>query len=233
MKRNVTLEIKGIEIIEKIYPRSKVNEGVVKDYAKKMDDGFNFPNIEVASLNGKNILVDGRHRIEARKERGEKYIAADIHTDLKDINEIFIASVRANERHGLRLTKADKKKIAYTMKDLEFEVEQITQLTGITFKTMQKEVLPKLRREQVIRKIKENKMPIFIKETLKQEDRGKIITKEEEKRIINDNKTQWQIDELERINEYLKGEKLDLDDKRICNIISKIKKTLNSKYPKL
>jgi len=232
MKRQI-IEIKKIEVNDKLYPRTKYSESIVKDYAKKMDGGKQFPPVYLALYKKKYILCDGLHRVEAMKSRGEKYINAEIKDNFTDMNQILVASYRANENHGLRLSQADKLKVAYTMADLEFAEEQITELTGIEIGTFRKEVLGKFRKDTIKQKIKQGKVPAILKDTLKKEKVGKLISKEQEFAMQKQYRTEWQLDELERIYEYFKTEKLDTDDKRVEKAITKIKKVLKKQCPKL
>ena len=232
--KNDILNIVDIKINEKIYPRHSINESIVKEYAKQMDRGKIFPDIYVALFKKQYILIDGRHRVEANKQLGRKHIKADINDKFSDISEILVASFRANEKHGLRMNQADKLKVAYNMRDMEFDAEQITELTGITLGRFNKTVLGKFRKDVITRKIKGGKAPRILSETVKQtEEKGDLVSKEEEARLAKEYKREWHLDELGRIYEYLKSENFDMDDRKIGKAISKIKKLLHKRFPKL
>ena len=159
IRKNKTLKISNIVVDERIYPRHRLNDSIVREYAKKMDAGKTFPNIEIAYFKKKYIIVDGWHRLEAQKFRGEEFILTDIKDNYTDISEIIVASFRANEKHGLRLSELDKIKTAKVLINMDFDIEQITELTGITIKDVKKKVIPEFKRQILIDKMKKGKLP--------------------------------------------------------------------------
>lgn len=233
IKKNQILKISEIELNDKYYVRTKLNENLIREYAESMDKGNVFPNIDISLFKKRYILIDGRHRVEAQKQRGEKYIQADVRDNFTDMSEIFIASVRANEKHGLRLGQADKLKIAYTMQEMDFDIKDINELTGISVNKIEREVLSKIRKVKIIEEIREGRKPPVIKEKIKGKEEIEIFDRKEEKKLREEHKVQWQLDELNEIYDYLKSEEFDLGFNKICKMISKIKKLLKKRFPKL
>ncbi len=227
------LKIGEIDIDEKLYPRIEVNEGIVKEYAQAMDSGSVFPPIYVALYKKKYVLVDGKHRIDANSMRGEKYINCEIQSNFPNRDSIYIAAVKANLKHGTRLRNKDKVKIGYTLKEMGYETEDIIKLTGLSVQTVEKVILPKMTKLSVTASIKKGRFPRVIKDAVKPSDIRPIMTTQEEKYIKEVHQAEWQINELGKFLEYIKTEKLDTENKKVCNLVGRIKKWLKKRYPKL
>ncbi len=233
IRKNKTLKISNIVVDERIYPRHRLNESIVREYAKKMDAGKIFPNIEIAYFKKKYIIVDGWHRLEAQKFRSEEFILTDIKDNYTDISEIIVASFRANEKHGLRLSELDKIKTAKVLINMDFDIEQITELTGITINSVKKKVIPEFKRQILTDKMKKGKFPNVVKEKVKKEERRGDIDNKEAERYLKKHEIDIWIEELNRFYIFLKNEKFDIENKQICNCIGKIKRILKKRFPKL
>ena len=231
--KNAILKIREIEIDEKLYPRNEFIENVAKEYADAMNSGEAFPPIYVALYKKKYLLVDGRHRVEANKIRGERYIQCNIKDNFPDEGSIYLAAVRANLRHGVRFGKQDKIKIGYTLKQMGYDTGDISKLTGLTVKKIEKVILPKLGKITVTSKVKKGKYPRVIKERIRQKEPINILSRKEEAFINETNKAEWQILKLQETLNYIKTEKIDVENKKVCNLITRIKHWLKKKYPKL
>ncbi len=216
------LKIKEIVIIEKIYPRKSLSEGLAKSYAKAMKKGEIFPSVFVALFQHKYILVDGRHRLEAHKINGEQFIKADIKSNFPSMNDIYLASIRANLKHGLRFSIPDRIKIAYTMADMKFHTDDISKMSGISETIIEKKKTEKFTHIFVKDKIKSGKLPAKITE--------KVIH-EPEKPIINEK--DFQIHQLEGIIEFFRDSDFDTSDVKITKLIRRIKKSLRKRFPRL
>ena len=100
--------IADLTLDERAQPRVAIRKNVITKYAQDMRNGDVFPPIDVFT-DGKVIWVaDGFHRTLAAKEAGMTSIAAEFHRG--DLDDAILFSLRANERHGLRSTTADKRK---------------------------------------------------------------------------------------------------------------------------
>jgi hypothetical protein len=129
------INIKDIEILEDMYPRSTHSIMTVEEYAEAMKRGAKFPPIEVAQsstgVGKKYILIDGRHRIDAREMNGETHVQAKVHKNLSE-KDIYIMSVELNSKHGVKLTRNDKlEKIIPKLMELKVEAAKISELTNI------------------------------------------------------------------------------------------------------
>lgn len=92
--------------IDELQFRAAVNEEAVEDYLNRMKAGDEFPPIKVFSKNGRFVLLDGRHRLEAARCNHQRDITAEVwEGEWEQAVQIGLA---ANATHGLRRTNADK-----------------------------------------------------------------------------------------------------------------------------
>jgi len=126
------MQLDEIHVEEKLYPRVHVDFYTVARYINAMKSGAVFPAIRVAksSQSGLNVLVDGKHRIEAIRGCKENYIQVDFIEGLTD-KEIFIEAVKSNINHGKRFTTQEVTQIAITMQDFNMSLNQISEIIRI------------------------------------------------------------------------------------------------------
>jgi len=113
-----------------IYPRLKVGWLTAYSYSQAMKAGQEFPPVQVGLFKGKMIVVDGWHRIEARKLLKLKYVQAVLvkYTNLRDL---FADAVRLNISHGRPLSMHEKVRIIDRLQSYDFSIEDISRLTAI------------------------------------------------------------------------------------------------------
>lgn len=87
----------------------ELNLNRVKHYAELLTMGTEPPPVIVAMIDGKKILLGGRHRIAAAKLAGRDQIKAMI-IAVCDRAEAFFAARTDNDDHGLPPTNSDRKK---------------------------------------------------------------------------------------------------------------------------
>ena len=104
------MKIKISEVVfrEDLYPRKQVNQSKVQVYSESIDV------LPPIVLNQDNILMDGRHRQLAHKQKGCEEIEATI-IQTKDEDDLFLQAIELNSKHGFQLEESDKKKIACEM----------------------------------------------------------------------------------------------------------------------
>jgi hypothetical protein len=88
--------------------RATINDEVVKEYAADMKKGDKFPAIDVFKVDGRHILANGFHRVEAAKLNGTSEILANLHEGT--LTDAIKFAVGANRTNGLRRTNEDKRK---------------------------------------------------------------------------------------------------------------------------
>lgn len=130
------LSIGELVFDQSIYPRIIRNWLTTYLYSQKMKAGVIFPPIEVGRYNGKSYVIDGMHRIDAKKLLKEKYIEARI-KKYDNKNDMFVDAVKYNLPHGRQLSVQETARIIYKLeKEMKFELEQIKDIIGMPVKSI-------------------------------------------------------------------------------------------------
>ncbi len=124
------IKIEEIELDTDIYPRMKTAWLTAYQYAQAMKTGSVFPPISLGKFKGKLFLVDGWHRVEARKLLNEEYIEAVI-KDYREKREMFADAVKLNSMHGRRLSIQEIVRITYKLEQWKFEKDEISEIIKI------------------------------------------------------------------------------------------------------
>lgn len=114
----------------------KCNWLTTYDYAESMKAGAKFPPITVALYKRGYYLVDGRHRLEATKSNKEKYIDAEVKKGLS-AKEIYLLAVKMNIGHGRQFSVQEKANIILKLKDMNYNISQISQIVSIPLTSIQ------------------------------------------------------------------------------------------------
>src|SRR5690606_22194691 len=114
----VTAEASGlaldlIQIDGGTQSRAALNDHVVSDYAEAIKAGASFPPVVVFYDGKKHWLADGFHRFHADAKAGHSHIPADVRQGTR--RDAILHSVGANETHGLRRTRDDKRRAVLTL----------------------------------------------------------------------------------------------------------------------
>jgi len=112
------------------YPRVKTAWLTAFQYSQAMRAGSVFPPVAVGLFKGTMFLVDGWHRLEARKLLGEEYVEAVVKSYASK-REMFADAVRLNSAHGRRLSVQELVRITYKLEQWKFAPEQIAEITKI------------------------------------------------------------------------------------------------------
>lgn len=225
--RQGILKAKQIIVDDKLYPRKQTNRKTVIEYIKSMNMGDVFPNIYVAFFKNKYYLVDGKHRLEANMEIGngkEEFIQCDIKNNFPSFQDMFLASVRANQKHGQRLNKDDKEKIKDIMIVMKFKSDDISKMTGINIDLIERKIMGKIKNKLMNTAISKGKMPTTLKDNQNKIEEIKVVNEKESKELWKKNQDEWHYDQLNDICEFLSDNKFNLKDKDIVNLIKKLKK---------
>ena len=124
------VNIADIMFDEELYPRSKPNWMTILDYRESMVSGAVFPPIILAIHNKKMYLVDGKHRIEARKQLKHKSISAIVHINWTK-QKIFLEAVRTNIAHGHQLSPYEKRMIAQKLLEMKMKKQEVSNLIQV------------------------------------------------------------------------------------------------------
>lgn len=107
------LALDAIQIDGGTQSRASLNQTVVDEYAGAIKDGATFPPIVVFYDGDKHWLADGFHRFHAYRQLGRAGTDADIRQGTR--RDAILHSVGANETHGLRRTREDKRRAVLTL----------------------------------------------------------------------------------------------------------------------
>lgn len=102
-----TLEIKSIVLDAGTQIRVSIDEERVQHYHELLEDDTEFPPVDVFFDGLRYILADGFHRVYAFKRSDRQYIDATIH--LGTARDAFLFALKANSKHGLPRSIADKR----------------------------------------------------------------------------------------------------------------------------
>jgi hypothetical protein len=106
------LPISSLIIDQDVQMRERTRDEVVEDYREKMQDGFEFPPVDVFEDDaGQRILADGFHRVAAAMRAGRKDILAILKPGGRE--GAIKWAMSANATHGLPRSNADKRKAGF------------------------------------------------------------------------------------------------------------------------
>jgi hypothetical protein len=106
-------------------------------YAEAMKVGSEFPPILVGNYGGKFYIVDGWHRVEAKKELGEEYISAQIKR-FENLKDLFLAAVKANITHGRALGVQERVRIIDKLREMKFTYQEVSKILKIPIDSIKK-----------------------------------------------------------------------------------------------
>lgn len=110
--RDAFVELDKIVLDDGLQIRAALNDETISDYAALMKEGTQFPLINLFQEHegAPMLLADGFHRVLAARKAGLTQLHAVIKSGGR--KEALELALIANERHGLRLTNADKNRAA-------------------------------------------------------------------------------------------------------------------------
>jgi hypothetical protein len=131
MAQQRLLKLSEVIIDKDLYPRMHSDYITVAKYVNAMKAGAVFPPIIVAKMDdGRHLLIDGKHRIEATKGCKETHIQATIETGLTE-QQVYREAVIANSKHGKPFTTQEVTQIAITMQDMDMSLQEISEIIRI------------------------------------------------------------------------------------------------------
>jgi hypothetical protein len=128
------IPLKEIILDPEIQPRVELNREAVLDYIDKIGSDEPLPPADVFQTDEGYVLADGFHRFEAHRLAGKRKIEVNLLQG--DRRDAFLHGVRANQKHGVRFTNADKNKICTRiLKDPEWSKiseREISRMIGVS-----------------------------------------------------------------------------------------------------
>lgn len=101
------IEIAAIVFDASTQARAAIDESVVADYAEKMLNGEQFPEVVVFHDGNHYYMGDGFHRGLAAQRNGSVTIRSDVRAGTRE--DALWFALGANKKHGRQMTVADKK----------------------------------------------------------------------------------------------------------------------------
>ncbi|RLB03833.1 MAG: hypothetical protein DRG59_11150 [Deltaproteobacteria bacterium] len=101
--------IKDIVFLKEIYPRFEIDTYRIKLFTELMKTGTQFPPLRVVKENDYYVLLDGKHRLEARKEIGESTVEVKLYNLPKKYWKL--AAARFNVQSAKPLSGDELKKV--------------------------------------------------------------------------------------------------------------------------
>ena len=103
------VDIGAITIDERLQSREAMNDEAVAEYAEALAAGKKFDPVMCFEEGETLWLVEGFHRVAAHKVAGIKSI--DVESRPGTFREAWVYSLGTNDKHGVRRTNADKRKV--------------------------------------------------------------------------------------------------------------------------
>lgn len=132
------IDVSKIRLDGSTQPRCAIGEDTVADYAEAMRDGASFPPVIVFNDGSALWLADGFHRYHATRAVGAVTILVEERPGTR--RDAILYGFGANVRHGLRETRADKRrKIEAMLRDAEWvrwSDREIARKCGVDHKTV-------------------------------------------------------------------------------------------------
>ena len=187
----------------------EMKKEIVAQFVQDMENGDTFPSITVFAEGQNYWLADGFHRYFAAKRLKKLTIEADVYDGTARDAEWY--GMGANNRHGLRPSSADKRKMVIRIvTDPEWQEQSdraIAQHVGVSHM-----LVFNIRKE-----LKESKQPKESKTKKKPDESVNIYTKQEAGQFQSDGVAEFNEDEIQREQmqasiQMLRKENEDLQD---------------------
>lgn len=137
MSNSTMLVPTDIEVDDTVQPRL---DGLDETYVDELQESGpdTWPPIVVVERDGRYVLIDGRHRIEAARLLNCSEIACEIRATPED-GDLRGAAFEMNKAHGKPLTNADRKAEAKRLlyRDAQLSSREIARRCGIDHKTVE------------------------------------------------------------------------------------------------
>ena len=130
-----------------IYPRTSQYWNISYKYGQAMRQGAIFPPILLTRLEGKVLLIDGWHRLEARKQLGQKEVDAEF-IECADKDEALVQAVKANQTHGYPMMFSDFLRVAEQLRQNGHKVVEIAQLLKMDERELAKHLKARVVRDE-------------------------------------------------------------------------------------
>lgn len=134
--KKAILKISEIVFDETLYPREGYDWKIGVKYSDAMKAKAVFPPIKVALVDGKYVLIDGKHRIEAKKLLKERHIDAIV---MKGLNrkQMLIEAIESNVSHGKPLSLKERITAMQKLTILRVDLKEMSDILRIPIKRLE------------------------------------------------------------------------------------------------
>ena len=115
-----SVKISDIAVTTETQVREKICQKTVDEYAQAMQDGTNFPPIELIDEGLFYFIADGHHRYEAAKKLGQESIEANVKQG--NLRDALLIGLSENNKHGLRLSIGDRRRMVSILLEINVEI---------------------------------------------------------------------------------------------------------------
>ena len=136
MKKKL-VKISELVFDKALYPRFDVGWQTAYQYAQAMRSGSEFPPILVGVLNDIMYVVDGWHRVEAKKLLKEEHIQAIVKR-FDDEAAMFVEAIKRNVKHGRQLSVREKVRLVYRLQKMDFTLDQVSEMVMVPIDKIEK-----------------------------------------------------------------------------------------------
>jgi hypothetical protein len=124
------VKVKDVVTDKECYPRDGWNHFTAYSYSQAMRAGAKFPPIVVALNRGRYILVDGKHRLEAKKILKQNSIEAEVVIGWSK-RQIYEEAVRRNVTHGKALSIHERRQVGLRLRNWQYPPNKISELIQV------------------------------------------------------------------------------------------------------
>jgi len=218
MKQKLKLvKVDDLVCDETVYPRNQTNWVNISRYKHALKSGAVFPLITVAVIGKKVIVVDGFHRLEARKANGETHVQVEV-LPLNTMQEVYIESVKRNIAHGQQLSGQERAKIVLTLENWGKSQLEISEIVRIPLDKLSSFVADRSAR------VGDTQEDVILKSPLKHLTGIEFESQPDQKVFSNQNQAQI----LDSLISLLKNKWIDDDSELIMEKLGKIYKLLET-----
>lgn len=233
------LNVKDVVTDKELYPRDGWNFQTSYTYSQAMRAGAKFPPILVAMSNGKYMLVDGKHRIEAKKILKQQKIEAEVVVGWSR-KRIYEEAVKRNVTHGKALSIHERRQVGLRLRNWQYPPNKISELIQVPLDKLDTFIEQRLTNAitgetiaevQGVSRKQSAPEQIILKSSIRNvKDFPTNLTRQEIEEVHEGLYAGSQKSLLLQLIKLVKHGLLDKDDKKTLKLIVELKELLNEKY---
>lgn len=213
------IKIKELLFDKKLYPRNHVMWRTWIKYVSAMQSGAIFPPIKIAKRGKKIYVIDGWHRIEAKKYLKEKAIEAEL-IDIPKGNwfaEAKALTIELNTHHGTSLSAQDNARAIVELQQLGLTNQRISKIVHVPIGRFKQFLAKRMA-------LTPAGQPIFLKRSVGHLQGQEISNLPEEINERGLGNSQFGL--LTELIKLIENDLLNMEDKRIQRLVNKLRRIL-------